>query len=136
MNVRNSIPSSAASNRPLSTDLSHLKALERPEGPIPQDVTIFDCISNNPTNGFRFTDCSGDSRRPRFGNPWSMSKQPSVQRDNLGQRNEKAVRKLVQICTLCLTLSTVKSTRWIRDLDFPAISIEADISCTQKSLKR
>ena len=38
----------APSNRRIPTDLSHLKALERPEGPIPQDVAILDPCSAQP----------------------------------------------------------------------------------------
>jgi hypothetical protein len=113
-----------------------LKALERPEGPIPQDVIVLDRLLNHLTN-FPFTDCSGDPRRPRFGNPWGMSKHPSFQRDNVGEWNEKTVRKLARILvTWWLTLPTAKLTRWIRDLDFPVISIEADIFFKQKNPKK
>lgn len=97
-------------------------------------------ILHNLTNfGFPCTACSRDLHRPLFGDPWGMSKYTSVQRNNVGKRNEETVRKWPNTCCLFLTfppLSIVKLMRWIQDSDLPAMSIEANTYFQRKDPKR
>jgi hypothetical protein len=94
LNLRTSvqvIPRWAVSHSNINLDLTHLKALGRPEGPIPNNVRDMSHMHLPHNFILTITDCLGDLLGPGVRNSWRRYQRGSSKGNKLVERDEKIV---------------------------------------------